>query len=521
MHVQAYVCKSLKKSKLTEEDRDGLHLSIRVLRHLAREGSAVLRLHDVFEDAKHIHLIVEACTGGDLFDRILKEKGGFNEARAAQLILSIAQFVDHCHDMSVVHRSIKPESFMFESPDSDRIVSIDFSASAFIRHAQLTDVPSSCSPQYLTPEMIQGSYGKECDVWSMGVMLYILLSGSPPFDGDDERSIYEAILHSPLDLKSEPWPKVSSSAKELLRKMLMRDPKRRFTVSQVMSHPWIKEKVGAADASSEGIPEVLTRMQNFQKFNKLKKQAFRIMASSLPEDYIEGLRSIFEGMDKDGSGLVSIEEMRKGLRTKGAVLGTQEVLSIINAMDLDTNSQIDLKEFTAATLHKVAMTLSEREKRESLTKAFEAFDIDGSGTISLSELRSVLKDRVMTEKELEECLRECDKDQDSMISFAEFTSMMFKKEEKAPVPTPAPVPAPAPAPVGATNLKAPATMEPRASGAKKLAPLPKQAFDATPSISVLGQKEDGASERGSSASSVNSSVVNSSLLSDHSIFQVV
>lgn len=511
------------KRKLTEEDRDELHVSLQVLKNLAKPNSAVLKLHDVFEDSQNVHLIVEHCTGGDLFDRILQERSsGFNETKAAEIIAAIARFVDHCHDMSVVHRNIRPESFMFESVDSQRIVAIDFSACTFFRqNSRLTDVPSACSPLFLAPEMITGSYGKECDVWSMGVLLYILLSGSAPFDSDaGEKAIYEAILHSPLDLKSEPWGKISSSAKELVRKMLMRDAKRRFTVDQVLNHPWIKNNVAttAQREASQGAPEILLRIQKFSRFSALKKQSYRIMASCLPEDYLEGLTVMFEGMDKDGSGLISLEEMRKSLRNQGTVLGQKEVLGIINAMDLDVNSQIDLREFMAATIHKVAQQLSEKERKESLAKAFAHFDADGSGTISIDELRSVLKDQVMKEGELEEILNQCDRDHDSSISLAEFTSMMItdkgsrsQKEGRKQADT-IPLPAP-PAPAVLVT-----STEPRASGAKKLAPLPKQAFDASALTSVLSKQED-ASDR-SSDSSTSSSVAASSLILDNSIVQV-
>ena len=445
-----------------------------------------------------------------------------------EIIGAIAQFVDHCHDMSVVHRNIKPESFMFESVSSSRIIAIDYSASTFFSHTSpLTDVPSACSPLYLAPEMLTGRYGKQVDVWGMGIVLYILLSGSPPFDGDDERAIYDAILHSPLDLKTGPWAKVSSSAKELVRKMLMRDPTRRFTVDQVMAHPWMKlNKVKVETGASQALPEVLSRIQKFSKFSGLKKQAYRVMASSLPEDYLEGLTVMFQGMDKDGSGLISLDEMRKSLRNQGATLGQREVMQIIDAMDLDANCNIDLKEFTASCLYKVAQQLSEKERKEGLAKAFTHFDLDGSGTISTEELRSVLKAHVMRDGELEEILKECDKDHDSTISLSEFTDMMLserssnqKESKKHADPPPSPRPPPL---VPPTNLIA--STEQRMSGTKKLAPLPKQAFDAS-SISVLNlPAKDDASDRSSASSAYSqeerSVVATSSLVVDDRIVQV-
>jgi calcium-dependent protein kinase len=121
--------------------------------------------------------------------------------------------------------------------------------------------------------VLKRSYGKEADIWSCGVILYILLCGWPPFHGDNTQMIFRHIMSQPLDLKTMPWPKISNQAKDLVRRMLMRDPKKRLTAEQVLKHPWMVQHGVATDAF---IPEVLTRMRTFTQMNKLKKEALKV-----------------------------------------------------------------------------------------------------------------------------------------------------------------------------------------------------------------------------------------------------
>ncbi|RVW89769.1 Calcium-dependent protein kinase 20 [Vitis vinifera] len=186
------------------------------------------------------------------------------------------------------------------------------------------------SPYYVAPEVLRKHYGPECDVWSAGVIIYILLSGVPPFWDETEQGIFEQVLKGDLDFVSEPWPSISDSAKDLVRKMLVRDPKKRLTAHEVLCHPWVQVNGVAPDKPLDSA--VLTRLKQFSAMNKLKKIAIRVIAESLSEEEIAGLKEMFKMIDVDNSGNITLEELKTGLERVGADLKDSEIIRLMQAV---------------------------------------------------------------------------------------------------------------------------------------------------------------------------------------------
>lgn len=270
---EALACKSISKRKLvTSDDVEDVRREVQILQHLSGHQN-VVQLKGTYEDKSYIHMVMEACAGGELFDRIA-EKGHFSEKQAAEVMRTIVSVVHHCHTMNVIHRDLKPENFLLTGKGPDGILkATDFGLSRFFKEGAVLDEIVG-SPFYVAPEVLRRSYGKEADIWSCGVIMYILLCGWPPFHGENTQQIFKHIMSQPLDLKSDPWPRISDAAKDCVKRMLARDPKKRLTAEQVLKHPWMKENGVASDAPF--IPEVLTRMRQFTKMNKLKKEALKV-----------------------------------------------------------------------------------------------------------------------------------------------------------------------------------------------------------------------------------------------------
>ncbi|KAJ6764037.1 CALCIUM-DEPENDENT PROTEIN KINASE 11, partial [Salix purpurea] len=192
---------------------------------------------------------------------------------AANLIKNIIGVVEYCHSLGVMHRDLKPENFLFDKPGDDaKLKTTDFGLSVFYKPGQyFYDVVGS--PYYVAPEVLLKYYGPQADVWSAGVILYILLSGVPPFWAETESGIFRQILQGQLDLESDPWPNISESAKDLIRKMLERDPRQRITAHEVLCNPWIVDDRVAPDKPLDSA--VLSRLKQFSAMNKLKKMALR------------------------------------------------------------------------------------------------------------------------------------------------------------------------------------------------------------------------------------------------------
>ncbi|GJP30285.1 hypothetical protein CLOM_g448 [Closterium sp. NIES-68] len=236
-------------------------------------GTGVVQLRAVFEDERAVHLVMELCDGGELFDEIVR-RGRLSERDAAQVFRQIVSAVALCHSRGVLHRDLKPENILLSrvpafaasappatpatSPAGSaaaatpsaatpaaagagqRVVAklADFGLAIPLKHGERARGVAG-SPFYIAPEVLTGDYSLEADVWSLGVILYILLSGAPPFWGATDRDVFIKVLRNAVDMSGEEWRGVSEEAKGLVRCLLQRDPKRRPAAGKILTHPWI------------------------------------------------------------------------------------------------------------------------------------------------------------------------------------------------------------------------------------------------------------------------------------------
>lgn len=414
---QAYACKSILKRKLvSKNDKEDMKREILIMQHLSGQPN-IVEFKGVFEDRQSVHLVMELCAGGELFDRIIA-CGHYSERAAADLIRQIVNVVHICHFMGVMHRDLKPENFLLSSKhDNAKLKATDFGLSVFLEEGKVyRDIVGSA--YYVAPEVLRRSYGKEADVWSAGVILYILLSGVPPFWAETEKGIFDCILKGDIDFESDPWPAISNGAKDLVKKMLMMDPRARITSAQVLEHPWLREGGEASDKPIDSA--VLSRMKQFRAMNKLKQLALKVIAENLSEEEIKGLKAMFANIDTDNSGTITYEELKSGLTRLGSKLSETEVKQLMEAADVDGNGTIDYIEFITATMHRHRL-----ERDEHLYKAFQHFDQDQSGFITRDELKSAMKEYGMRdEATIEDIIAEVDTDNDGRINYDEFCAMM-------------------------------------------------------------------------------------------------
>ncbi|CAA6658453.1 unnamed protein product [Spirodela intermedia] len=397
-----FASKSIAKRKLTtQEDVEDVRREIQIMHHLAGHPN-VISIVGAYEDAVAVHLVMELCAGGELFDRII-QRGHYTERKAAELARIIVGVVEACHSMGVMHRDLKPENFLFvDQKEESPLKTIDFGLSMFFKPGDIfTDVVGS--PYYVAPEVLRKHYGPEVDVWSAGVIIYILLSGVPHFGLQE---IFDQVLHGSLDFESDPWPSISDSAKDLVKRMLVRDPKKRLTAHEVLCHPWVKVDGVAPDKPLDSA--VLTRLKQFSAMNKLKKIALRVIAESLSEDEIAGLKEMFKMIDTDNSGQITYEELKTGLERVGAKLKESEIYALMQA-------------FIAATLH-----LNKVEREDHLYAAFQYFDKDGSGYITQDEIQKACEEFGIEDVKLEDMIQDVDQDNDGRIDYNEFVAMMQK-----------------------------------------------------------------------------------------------
>ncbi|XP_018472312.2 calcium-dependent protein kinase 3 [Raphanus sativus] len=416
---KVFACKSIPTRRLVQsDDIEDVRREVQIMHHLSGHRN-IVDLKGAYEDRQSVNLIMELCEGGELFDRIIA-KGHYSERAAADLCRQMVMVVHSCHSMGVMHRDLKPENFLFLSKDeSSPLKATDFGLSVFFKPGdKFKDLVGSA--YYVAPEVLKRNYGPEADIWSAGVILFILLSGVPPFWGENETGIFDAILQGHLDFSADPWPAVSNGAKDLVKKMLTYDPKDRLTASEVLNHPWIKEDGEASDKPLDNA--VLSRMKQFRAMNKLKKMALKVIAENLSEEEIIGLKEMFKALDTDKNGIVTLEELRTGLPKLGNKISEAEIKQLMEAADMDGDGSIDYLEFISATMH-----MNRIEREDHLYTAFQYFDEDNSGYITMDELEQAMKKYNMgDDKSIKEIIAEVDTDRDGKINYEEFVAMMKK-----------------------------------------------------------------------------------------------
>ncbi|MBA0587897.1 calcium-dependent protein kinase 26 [Gossypium raimondii] len=413
-----FACKSIAKRKLaTLDDVEDVRREIQIMHHMSWHPN-VVTIKGAYEDPMAVHVVMDLCAGGELFDRIVK-RGHYSERKAAELARVIVGFVEACHSMGVMHRDLKPENFLFVNDEEDSpLKAIDFGLSIFFKPGDTFSVVVG-SPYYVAPEVLNKCYGPEADVWSAGVIIYILLCGVPPFWGETEEEIFDEVLNGEPDFTSDPWPSISESAKDLLAKMLVRNPRKRITAHEVLRHSWVQADGVAPDSPLDSL--VLGRMKQFSSMNKLKKMALRVIAQRLSQEEIAGLKEMFKMIDTDNSGQITFEELKAGLQSFGASLPESEFQALMQAADVNNSGSIDYQEFIAATLH-----LNMIQNEDNVMAAFSYFDRDGSGYITLDELQKACQEFGIKDIRMDEMMREVDQDNDGRIDYNEFVAMMQK-----------------------------------------------------------------------------------------------
>ena len=408
-------CKHL--SKLNIKNLEKFRREIEILKKMDHPN--IIKLYEVYESERSLYLIMEECKGGEIFDRIIQhiqEKKMYSEKDAAIIFEQVMSCIAYCHNRNICHRDLKPENLLYlkaGDEKNNRIKVIDFGLSQACDRLK-TKVGTA---YYVSPEILSGTYTHLCDIWSAGVILYILLSGDPPFNGANDNEIYTKISQMKFSFPERKWKNISNDAKDLLCHMIVPENER-YTAEQVLAHPWFKNASDVPLSSIEFNDQNL--FMNFVNGSFIKKMGLMFIASRLDENEINNLKNVFSAIDKGKDGQISFEELKKGLlEIKSSHLSEEELKKVFESIDVDKNGKIDYTEFIAATIE-----TANYYRQERLLEAFENFDKDGSGQISKSELLETLKAEKCQEKEIEKFIKAVDKDGNGKISIEEFMTLM-------------------------------------------------------------------------------------------------
>lgn len=287
---KSFAIKIVTKSALTTEDEAALKDEIRILKLLGHEH--ITKLHDVYDEKLYYYLVLEKMDGGELFDRIVA-KAYYNEKEARDTCKIIFEAMAYCHEKHIAHRDLKPENLLLMNKQSDSNIKIaDFGFAKFSSNeACLT---TQCgTPGYVAPEILEGApYGTKCDMWSLGVIVFILLGGYPPFIEENQRELFRKIRRGQYEFHDEYWAPISQDAKDLISALLTVAPGKRLTAKEALQNKWIVGDDAALEAHDLG--QTLTELKKFNAKRKFKAAALSVIAknkiSSLGKNFAQNLQ---------------------------------------------------------------------------------------------------------------------------------------------------------------------------------------------------------------------------------------
>jgi calcium/calmodulin-dependent protein kinase I len=259
-----WAVKIIDKTKLDAEDAAALEVEVAILQKVHHPH--IVQLRQIFDCPKHVYMVMELMTGGELFDRIV-EKEKYTEEEARVTVQKIAGAIEYCHNMGIVHRDLKPENLLYSDPTDDASIKIaDFGLAKILKEDDM--MATQCgTPGYVAPEILEGHpYTDKVDIWSLGVITYILLCGFPPFYDENNQALFAQIKAGAYDFPSPYWDGVSAEAKEFIRKLLVVDPKKRLSARELLEHSWLATAAGKGATN-----DISSNLANMKRFNARRK----------------------------------------------------------------------------------------------------------------------------------------------------------------------------------------------------------------------------------------------------------
>ena len=398
----------------------------------------ILRLFESFEDDNHYYIVTDLSTGGDLFEYLTEHYETMTERDIAALIKQLLICIGHCHKHGVVHSDLKPENILLElDHDFERLTLCDFGFAQFYSEDARLERCRGGTPEYLAPEVFRRNYGPKCDVWSLGILAYLLLVGQFPFPGKTPRGICIQLKDRQDHFDVEGWSHISAEGKSLVQALLNKDECARPSAEEALLHPWIQNKLTIHENNEASTTNEDNRQTSLATWNhnliqfsakqKLKQATYAFIVAQLTcKTRKKLLDEAFRSVDLNGDGRICMRELEASFRQRGQLLSEVELEDIYNRVDIDKNGFISYWEFLAATTNASTMLCA-----ENLRIAFEVFDKSKSDSITAEDLKHLFRDMkcedgdsFIEESVIEAIIKQVDTNSDGQISFEEFETMM-------------------------------------------------------------------------------------------------
>lgn len=413
--TKRYAIKSIIKNKI-EANLSSLKRELEILKTVDHPN--IIKLYEVYEDKKYLHLVTELCTGGDLLTYLIN-KVQLSEQEVVSIIYKTLSAISYLHNLSICHRDIKPENLLLASEEPEaELKLVDFGMSNFVGANGLNSFAGT--PYYIAPEVIQGTYSKECDIWSIGVLTFFLLSGRQPFHSDNVYGVFENILEGSFDFSRECWKNISDESKDLIQQMLVVKPSQRINVNSALNHDLFKSRLERKPSLKEKLL-VFNSLKKFSSPSKLWNEAMRIFVRNFSIEQIGMLKDTFTEIDEGKTGFITAANIASAMQRNKYDIAYQDFTKLVKNIEYIGKGKLNYSQFLVA-----AMDRKKEMNEEHLWVLFKYFDLDDNGEISREELRYVLEKAVCnaSESEIEEIVQEFEKNSPDSMNFDTFLQYM-------------------------------------------------------------------------------------------------
>lgn len=385
--TKKYAIKSISKKNMTTNDLNNLLTEVQILSSLDHPN--IIKLVETYQDQYYLHIVTDLCTGKDVFTHCL-QKAKLTEKDICVIIFKIVSAVQYLHENKIVHRDLKAENIMLESnePDAD-IKIIDFGLSKKYNSNQKMHAKTG-TPYYVSPEVINGEYDEKCDIWSIGILAYLLLSGGLPFAvahnhkrdaKEEEKELYNKILNEKPNFTGRVWKSYTRKAIDFVNSCLEKNPKKRLSAKEALEHPWFKLVIIERQKPELVSQEALENLKKYSHGAYLKKMVLKFLINSLSSKELKQLQAAFSAIDLNNNGNISKNELESAFKQANINITPEELDKIFD----EHAGDIGYSDFIASSIDQ--KNLIDKQK---LTEAFKYFDIDNNGVIDSKDINNAM-----------------------------------------------------------------------------------------------------------------------------------
>lgn len=432
LHLSTGIVRAMKvirKDNVKLQDNNTSFLrEIEILMSL--EHPNIIKIFEYYEDDINFCIITEYVSGGELYEVISKFKS-FTEQQVKYIMKQLLLALNYLHLNNIVHRDIKPENILVD-PDTQEmnidminIKLIDFGTCNYIQEDQNFTLKVG-SPYYIAPEVLKKNYNLKCDVWSAGVMMFIMLVGYPPFQGKTSEELFVNIMKGRLNLTSKEWMVISEEAKDLIKQMVNLEVDSRYEAKECLDHPWIKnyspvEKISATRIMRKNdiMTNLLSNITNFNAKEKLQQATMAYIIHFLySSQELEELKKLFIEMDTNGDGKLSYKELQSAFKHYfGNSVSQMKLNKILEEINGDANGNLSYEEFLRISLNQTKLL-----NETNLKMAFDRFDDNKDGKLDKEEIKNILG--LSNLEYVNELIQIIDLNKDGYVNFEEFKDLM-------------------------------------------------------------------------------------------------